>query len=190
MAKLFLFIGKSASGKTFIVNKLAAATGLDKKFVIIRKKTTRGQRSDETTEEFEFNSDKKEIMLCDINYEYRGNRYGFNKADIENILKEGAVPITVIRHVETVFKLKQIFPNAVTVYCRSSLDSIALREFLISKGFSAADVDIRLSQKYEKLLEDDYKTNGEKWYDYEVYNNYDESFFNDVMKIIKHELRK
>jgi len=158
MPRLFLIIGKSGSGKSFIIDSLDFF-GTD--YEVVKKHTTRLERKEEnkSRKELLFDDEIKEteIQEMDIHYQFRGHWYGFNKSDIDAILQKGKSPITVVRRLETLRQLKVWYPDLVTIYVQSNLSIAEMKRYLTEKGHSIKEINERIDENYERLLDVEYR---------------------------------
>jgi guanylate kinase/deoxycytidine triphosphate deaminase len=90
--------GTSGSGKSTIARELC---GQDQRFKIVRAVTTRSARHDDTTEAYEhvsvdeFQRLKHNGSLV-VSAEYRGQKYGIKRSEIEKVVQRKEIPVLTI----------------------------------------------------------------------------------------------
>lgn len=119
--KLLLIGGKSGVGKTSLVNQLIK--NYPKTFQRPISYTSRKKRSNENDKEYHF-CDEKEIIsmynegkFLTLDHVY-GNYYAMETKSIDDIIKEGMIPIKEI-HPSNHNKIKSLYPNSISVLLTS-----------------------------------------------------------------------
>lgn len=120
--------GPTASGKTTIVNRLMQDSPV--KLIKAISATTRPQRKGEvdgedyyflTQEEFEKRQKNNEFLECEQVHGL-GYWYGTLKSEVDRAVSEGGWPFLEI-DVQGTLKLKEQFPQAITLFVRTSSDT-------------------------------------------------------------------
>ncbi len=176
---MILIIGGSGVGKTYILQNIEK---LGSNYKVIKKYSTRKARKSEDSDksvDLYFNCDKSDVLKCDYSYTYRDEYYGFYRSDIEDIFREGKIPLFVVRRMKTIKQLKKDYPFASVIHCKSGLNYEALFKFLLSKGNTEKDLKKRLNTRFEIENQHEYQINS-NLIDYTVINDYDERFLEEI----------
>ncbi len=152
MAKLFVLSAPSGTGKSTIASKLLQQIEGIKKIVTVTTRTPRPGESDGvdyffiTKEEFEKRIKEEHFLEY---AEVYGNYYGTPKDQVERNLKEGVDSLLVI-DVQGAFRVKEIFPSAVTVFLLPpSLEELKRR--MISRGYRDSNARLRLETAKKEI---------------------------------------
>ncbi len=152
MAKLFVLSAPSGTGKSTIASKLLQQIEGIKKIVTVTTRTPRPGESDGvdyffiTKEEFEKRIKEEHFLEY---AEVYGNYYGTPKDQVERNLKEGVDSLLVV-DVQGAFRIKEIFPSAVTVFLLPpSLEELKRR--MISRGYRDNNARLRLETAKKEI---------------------------------------
>ncbi len=124
---IIVLSGPTASGKTTIVNRLLEESPV--KLIKAISATTRPKRNGEingqdyyflTTEEFEERQKNNELLECEQVHGL-GYWYGTLKSEVDRAEEKGGWPFLEI-DVQGTLKLKKQFPEAITLFIRTSSD--------------------------------------------------------------------
>lgn len=178
MPKILVISGPSAVGKTTLVNELVNR----KCGVSPPSYTTRKRRESETGEPYKFIDEnsfrvmRHRRLLAEYT-EVFGAWYGMLKGQIENSLKENNV--ILIRDVEGMKKVKEAYPDAVTVFINPpSIEVLTerLRQRKDSKKVTQARIDSIWTEMANGAL-----------YDYRVTNTDFNATVEEIISIINQQ---
>ncbi|MCA9016069.1 MAG: guanylate kinase [Planctomycetaceae bacterium] len=154
---IIVLSGPTASGKTTIVNRLMQESPV--KLVKAISATTRPRRKGEvdgedyyflTQEEFEERRKNNEFLECEQVHGL-GYWYGTLKSEVDRAAKEGGWPFLEI-DVQGTLKLKEQFPQAITLFVRTSSDE-EYEKRIRSRGTESEEVIEKRLATIRKELE-------------------------------------
>lgn len=184
MSKIFIISGNSATGKTFILNRIK---DISEDLLVVKKITTREIREQEKTltdYDLQFGFSVDDVKKSDFYYSHRDEWYGINKKDIDAVLDAGKNAVFAIRRVSTILDIKRIYSDkVVTILFQSCFSKNELISFLLERNITEYEINARLADRYENECQEEYRNNIYIFNNI-IINSYDGSFFEEVKKCI------
>lgn len=155
MKNLFIIDGASGVGKSDLVHYVV---GFNIDAALVRKYTTRPQRDYEKERDWRLDltfvsEEEFRRIKLDYEYVYRGHKYGFSRAELNDCLSRSANVFVIVRNADIIKKLvtEYTFINVIPVFVYT--DHERIRERLFGQGFSEESVQFRL-QRIEIAFQD------------------------------------
>ncbi len=147
---IFVVYGASGSGKSAILNMIS---DLSDRVSIHRKDTDRKQRPTEkgkSLKELRFVSSLKQEDYALI-YEQFGNKYGIRKDILSKAFENHELHFIIIGNVESIKKMKALYPYMKTIYVHYSPEEIPKR-FLERDPLEYEKRKLKIEKQYDDFL--------------------------------------
>jgi len=187
MGNLIIIAGHPGSGKSYLVKNLYF---LGTNYVVVKKKTTRPPRKNESLEmsvEFSFNCSLNEVKNCDYCYKYRDELYGFNFSDIDVIISKNLNAVIIIKLVNVIKEMQKKYKNSFAFLFISVLSTNSLKKYLLERSESSEDeIKRRLFSPDEEKIKRDY-SNNISIFNKIIFNKYDEKFLEEIKHFLTNQ---
>jgi guanylate kinase len=162
MKTLFMIDGAAGTGKTDLIEYIGQKYCGRGRTAFLTKKTTRRCRPEERERglrldlAFVSHTAFRELSRSPgfYSYEYGGERYGFNREDIDRLLAEHEQVFVIVRDRATIEQLIADYPRVCTVPVFIYTDKDEVQRRLMEDGYSRDEVAFRLGR--QRLAWDDY----------------------------------
>ena len=178
---LLALVGITGIGKSYFAEELSQKLGFNKVHTIRTREKRVGEENGKTgyfMTEDELNDLKKQGKIA-YDFKVFGGTYGYLKDEIfsdENYVFE--------MHYTTIYDWKKVRPDIVTIYLLPRDINISIqkiKERNLTEDKEAYRIE-EVKEHYNKFMQD---KELQKQFDYIVYNNYDEKFTDEIMKLVK-----